>query len=354
MPSPYDGESLLYLGDAGGNENMQLQLLDLRSGRARLLTDGKSLHGTPVWAHDGKRVAFHGNARDGVAYDIYVVDTTASAAPRLVAAGGKDAWYVQDWSLDDRQLLVQRYASITESALLLVDVETGALTPLVPGPDAKGPVAATQGRFARDGRGVFYLSDNGGEFVELRYLDMFTRESRAVAPQTRWDVEDFDLSNDGRYIAYTLNEAGLSRLVLHDLAQQADMLLPPLPAGAVISELKFDREGKRLALALETAQSPSDIYVLTLGESPPALARWTQSEIGPLDRNALVPAELIRFPTWDLDGSRPRGAVGVRVPAAHAGAASGADRHPWRTRVAVPPGHGAASRSTWSTNSATW
>jgi len=34
--------------------------------------------------------------------------------------------------------------------------------------------------------------------------------------------------------------------------------------------------------------------------------RWTQSELGPLDRNTLVPAELVEFPTWDSDKGAPR------------------------------------------------
>ena len=46
-----------------------------------------------------------------------------------------------------------------------------------------------------------------------------------------------ELSRDGRHLAYTINEGGFSRLVLHDTVQQADVLLPALPQGAVIEEL---------------------------------------------------------------------------------------------------------------------
>ena len=306
-PNPHSPTQLLYQKDVGGNENMQLHLLDLETQVSRLLTDGRSLHGTPVWAHDGKRLAFHGNGRDGVSYDIYVADTTQQGPPRLVmAAEGRDEYTVEDWSVDDRELLVQRYSSITDSALLLVDVESGRRTPLVPGPKDKIPFAVTQGRFAPDARTVYYLSDHGGEHIGLWKTDVYTGERTALAPQERWDVEQFDVSSDGRYIAYTLNEAGFSRLVLHDVVQKADILLPALPPGTIVGDLAFDRAGKRLALEIESAQSPADIHVLTLGEAQPALVRWTQSELGPISRNALVPAELVEFPTWDTVGSRPR------------------------------------------------
>ena len=141
---------------------------------------------------------------------------------------------------------------------------------------------------ARDGRGIFVLTDHGGEFAELRYVDMFNGEQKVLAPQSRGDAERFDISIDGHFIAYTLNEGGLDRLVLHDLTQQADMLLPALPNGALIRSLRFSRDGKRLAITLETAQSPADIYVLSVDAPTPTLARWTQSELGPIDASKLV------------------------------------------------------------------
>ena len=54
-------------------------LLRTGDGNVRQLTKGKFLHGSPVWAHDGKRVAFYGNERDGMSYDIYVADVSSAA-----------------------------------------------------------------------------------------------------------------------------------------------------------------------------------------------------------------------------------------------------------------------------------
>ena len=193
-----------------------------------------------------------------------------------------------------------------------------------------------QARFARDGRGIFVLTDHGGEFVELRYVDMFSGEQKVLAPQSRGDVERFDISSDGRFIAYTINEGGLDRLVLHDLVQQADMLLPALPVGALIDQLRFSRDGKRLALSLETAQSPADVYVLSVDAPAPTLARWTQSELGPIDASKLVAAQRVSFPTWDQKDGKPRQLDAFVYTPRTPGSASGGHRHPRRTRIAVP------------------
>jgi len=310
---PTDANLLLYRKDRGGDENMQLWLHDITKNTDRLLTDGKSRHGPPVFSHDGKRVAFYGNARDPSNNDIYVSDVTSEAAPRLVLAGTGDALYVQDWYADDSRLAVIRYRSSTDSELLLVDVATGKVTPVEPAAGYKsGPVSVGVARFSRDGRGIYFTSDRGGEFSALHYLDIFTHQLTTLTPGTNWDVTNLEISEDSRFLAYTRNEAGVDRLVLHDARRKADVLLPPLPPNAVIGGLGFDRAGRRLAVSLHTAQSPEDVYVYTLdttaGESLPqvALARWTQSEFGPLDASRLVPAQLVEFPTWDRVGNRQR------------------------------------------------
>jgi dipeptidyl aminopeptidase/acylaminoacyl peptidase len=304
--SPTRPDQLVFLKDQGGDENAQLYLRDLGTGTTRLLSDGKSLNGEPVWSNDGRRIAFHSNARNGVSYDIYVADVGSPAAPRLVLGGGDQAYYVADWSMDDQKLLVIRYHSIADAVLLVADVATGQLVQLEPTPDLKVPTAIAGARFSRDGRGVYFVSDHGGEFTELRYVDMFTREARSLTPRTRADVELFALSRDGRRLAYAVNDGGLSRLVVHDLVERADVTVPTLPAGSIVSQLGFDTTGRRLAVAAESAQSPRDVHVYDFGGARPTLARWTQGEVGPIDATKLVAPRLFTFPTWDRIGTAQR------------------------------------------------
>lgn len=317
---PYDGNRLLYLKDLGGDERMQIWHRDLTTGEERLLTDGRSRHGDPVFSRDGRRIAFHGNVRSAAFNDLYVSDVDGAAAPRLVLAGDSDGLYPQDWSLDDRQLAVIRYRSINDSELFLLDVTSGEqvrVEPAAANGGARGAraeqVSVAQAKFAYDGRGLYFISDRGGEFLALHYYDVYTRAVTTLTPGTSWDVERFDLSRDGRFLAYTRNEGGIDRLVLHDIRLKADVLLPSLPANAVIGGIAFDKESRRLAVSLETAQSPGDVYVLELdtaagAATPPqvALARWTQSEAGPMKPAGFAPAQLVEFPTWDQVGSRPR------------------------------------------------
>src|SRR5690606_22387463 len=145
--------------------------------------------------------------------------------------------------LDDRQIAVIRYRSITDSELFLLDVNTGEqrriepadpATPTVVNTRRRGSAAqataaaatlsVAQARFSRDGRGLFFISDRGGEFLALHKYDAYTRQLTTLTPDTNWDVERFELSEDGRFIAYTRNEGGVDRLVVHDLGINSDLL----------------------------------------------------------------------------------------------------------------------------------
>jgi dipeptidyl aminopeptidase/acylaminoacyl peptidase len=291
-PRTGTGGGFVFLKDEGGDENAQVYYYSSNA-RVQQLTQGKFLHGSPIWSNDGKRVAFYGNERDGISYDVYVADIGSTTAPRLVAGGQQDTWYPLDWSPDDRKLLLWKYVSINESYLYIADVYTGTITPV----DESGhKVGIRVAKFAPDGRGIYVVSDEEGEFAQLRYLDPVSHEVRKITANIPWDIEDFDVSADGRYLAYVANEDGHSRLTVLDTVQKLEQAPPALPDGR-IETVRFDKTGRRLAMSAESAESPRDVYVYDLNRS--ALERWTRSEVGPVDLSTFVPAELVRYPTWD-------------------------------------------------------
>jgi acetyl esterase/lipase len=294
-----DSGGFVFLKDQGGNENSQVYYRSA-DGTVRELTHGDYIHGSPVWAHDGKRVAFYGTDRDGASYDVYVADVTSGAAPQLVVGGKQDAWYPLDWSADDARLLVLRYVSVSESYLYIADVATGAQTPL----DASGHrLGIRAAKFAPGGHGVYVLSDEDGEFLSLRLVDPVTHQARRITPELGWDVETFDVSPDGRYLAYVVNQDGRSHLTLLDTQTHAEISPAGLPEG-VITRVLFDRAGQRLGVSVESPGAPRDVWSWDLGHE--RLERWTRSEPGPLDSRTLVAPELIHYPTWDRVAGRPR------------------------------------------------
>ena len=282
-----------FLRDQRGDENAQVYYYRLADHSTRLLTDGKSRHGDPVWSKDGKHLAFFGNERDGASYDIYVSDIDAGTPPRLVVGGQQGEWLPLDWSTDDQKLLLMKRVSIAESYLYVADVSSGMLTAVDP---MERRIGIRTGRFAPDGRGAYVVTDESGEFAELRYLDLTTHDSRELTANVPWDIDEFDVSVDGRYVAYVVNEDGHSRLTVLDSLQKLELSPPGLPQGQ-ITTLKFDRTGRKLALTAESAQSPRDVYVFDVEQN--SVVRWTRSELGPISGESFVPEKLVHYPTWD-------------------------------------------------------
>jgi len=292
-------KGVVFVRDAGGDENYQLEYLDLAFADPVRLTDGRGRAGTGVWSPDGTRYAFQWTARTGVASDVYLDDPLDKRLPELVFEAPEVGWNAVDWSPDGRSLLLIHFVSANESYLCTYDLATREKREIEPA-EVK---AARGGLFSRDGKGVYFTSDLGSEFRTLRYADLATGKVTPLTGHVPWDVDEFVLSRDGRYLAYVVNEDGASRLGAMDLAQQADLIPPELPFG-VIGGIGFDPAGKRLAFGLQTPNAPSDVFVWTLADG--GFERWTASEIGPLDPKALRAPTLVRFPTFDEVDGEPR------------------------------------------------
>jgi dipeptidyl aminopeptidase/acylaminoacyl peptidase len=300
--SPDPGRSAyVYLEDEGGNERTQLYYQRLGEPGAKLLTDGKSLNGGPVWSNAGREIAFFSTARDGVSYDIDIVDPQSGALPRLAITGDSAAWYPLDWSPDDRKLLVLKYLSISEAYLYVVDLGTGQKREVEPTPAKVGIAGA---KFSRDGQGVYVISNRDGEFAQLRYVNLFTGESTVISGRLSWDIEELAISRDGHYLAYVSNEAGIDKLNVLDLRSHQDLIPPKLPAAGIINSLSFDTEGGRLAFGFAAANRPRDAYVFDIAANH--LEAWTHSEAGAVDLAKFVTPRLAQCPTFDRTDGRER------------------------------------------------
>jgi dipeptidyl aminopeptidase/acylaminoacyl peptidase len=292
---PKDGSYFVFAKDVGGNEFTQLYRDDLATGRVTLLTDGgRSQNGGVTWSHAGDRIAYGSTRRNGADRDLYVMDPANPSSDRRVLEVSGGGWSVLDWSPDDRQLLVAQFLSVNQSFLWLVDVATGAKSPATP--QSADTVAYGGGEFSADGRGLYLTSDQGGEFQRLAYLDLATKAVTPLTSQIPWDVDEFDVSPDGRQVAFVTNEAGISKLYLLDAATRRFRPLAGLPVG-VLGGLRWHRNGHDIGFTLGTAQSPGDVYSIDVRTG--ALTRWTESELGGLVAAELPEPALIRWTAAD-------------------------------------------------------
>lgn len=296
-----DRNGFLFSMDTGGAEFFQLFYFDRDAGQNTLLTDGKSRNLGGVWSHDGKWIAYSSTLRNGKDTDVRVMSLAKpGVSETLTEMAG--SWGAADWSPDNSKLLVQHGISANESYLYWCEVATKKLTPINPQKDKK--IAYGNALWSKDGRGVYYTSDENGEFQQLIYLELATGKKTVITGELLWDVDEIALADNGRRLAYVTNEDGISKLYVFDLQTNwVDMELPPLPVGLIFG-LEFSKDGNELAMTLNTSQTSGDAYSINLATKE--LVRWTFSEIGGLKTEKFVTPQLIRYPTFDKVNNKPR------------------------------------------------
>ena len=202
-------DQFLYMIDEGGAENYQLFLQDRQGGEVRRITDGKSRNMAPKWSPSGELLAWSSNARNGRDMDLYVGSPLDPHFVRRFKEVSGD-WTVTDWSPDETKVVAVEEISINESYLHIIEVATGKTETLTPRPaDPKAArVSASDARWSRDGKSIYYITDKGSEFRQLVRHELASGDVKTLTSQIPWDIEEFDLNDDGNFVAWVANEVG--------------------------------------------------------------------------------------------------------------------------------------------------
>ena len=291
---PKTGDYLVFSQDTGGGEFFQLYRYDLADGKVTLLTDGKARNSGGTSANGGGRFAYTSTRRNGKDTDLYVITPATPSSDKLMLQLSGGGWRVSDWSPDNATILLTEYVSINESHLWSFDLQSSLLERVTPKTGEK--ISWTGASFAKDGRSLFVTSDQGSEFQRLCRYDLASHQLRPLTPNLKWDVESFDLSPDGKTLAFVSNEDGVSVLHLLDAKSGRELRTPKLPRG-VITGLEWHENNRDLGFTLSSARSPADVYSLDVRKG--TLERWTESETGGLNAQTFIEPELIKLKSFD-------------------------------------------------------
>ena len=290
IPEATDGGVTVVMS-AGGSENNQLYFLERMTGRAQLITDGRSRNLPGPVRHDGSRMIIHSNLRNQHDMDLYLADPRKPDSLKLLMQVENEQWNAQDWSRDGARLLLNRYVSINETYPALFEIADEKRMPLpIPG---DGPVAFGAMKFAPDGKSVWLATDARGEFRELARLDLATMKYTWITADIPWDVDGIEVEPLSGTVAFTINEDGASALYLLEREKRRKINLPL----GQIGSLEFSPDGKHLGFSLARPDAPADAYSLSLADG--RLSRWTYSEVGGLSPETFLTATRVQFPAFD-------------------------------------------------------
>jgi dipeptidyl aminopeptidase/acylaminoacyl peptidase len=310
--SPTSGASFVFSKDIGGGEFFQLYRYDFSTGDTTRLTDGKSRNTDPVWSYAGDKLAYGSTRRTGNDVDLYVIDPGNPKSDHLLTQLTGGGWNALDWSPDGRSILVSELISAQESYLWTVDANSGAKTLITPKGGAV-KIAYGSGRFSKDGKGIYVTTDKDSEFQRLAYVDLNTKQHTYLSSGIPWDVDEFEISRDGKTVAFVTNEDGFGVLHLFDIGSRKEKPVTGIPKG-VISGVHWQANNRDVGFSLSSARSSSDAYSLDVKTGK--VERWTFSETGGLNTADFPEPALIHWKSWD---GRPISGFLYRPPAKFTG-----------------------------------
>src|SRR6266567_2765110 len=182
---PNGGDYIVFAKDIGGGEWYQLYRYDMKAGNVTLLTDGRSRNLPGPWSSDGDRIAYMSTRRTGKDTDLWVMNPGDPKTDHLLTQLAGGGWQPEDWSPDDKKILLKEEISINESYLWLVDTTTGEKIELTPR-NAAEKVSYGEARFSKDGKGIYVTTDRDSEFR------LTTREGRVTVIPWMWPPENLN------------------------------------------------------------------------------------------------------------------------------------------------------------------
>jgi dipeptidyl aminopeptidase/acylaminoacyl peptidase len=294
--SPVD-KSLMFGMDSGGDEKAQIYLLE--GGTEHDLTHApEAIHYPGGFSPDGYRIAYTATRRNGTDFDVYVqrLDTPDGEPEMLWEVPGYHT--IADWGHDGTYLIVSHHSSNLDNDLYSLDLESGEARLLTP----QAGEARFQGvQVSPDGTCLFVATDRDGDFMRLARIYLQTLELEYLTPDDR-DVEELELSPDGRYLVVSRNVDGYSQVMLFS-GRGRRMPDPEIPSG-IAEGFAFSPDSRRVAFAFTAPDRNPDVWVLDLQASEGGLRRLTRSATAGIPSSTFRRPEVVSYEASD----------GLRIP----------------------------------------
>lgn len=286
---------LLYNRDVNGDESFQLFHYNLATRASTPLSEEKSRNTEPVWSHSGERVVWSYSPSKGSGVSLSVGNPFEPKNRRLLVESTGNYLKAHDWSPDDTQVTFCEFIGNTTSRLWVVEVEKGEKR-LLSGKDEKADAYYDSPIFSKDGKGIFVITDRASDVRRLAYLDLSTGQFKNLTAAIHWDVDEFQLSPDGKTLAFAINENGVSKLYLLETANGSYKPVSDLPLG-VISDLKWHSSSTELAFNFKSPRTPNDVYSVDVKTNK--VEQWAKSVSGGVALDQLPLPELIQWKSFD-------------------------------------------------------
>ncbi len=271
---------IIFGKDKDGNEHTQFHLYDVDTGEVRGLTNKPDvLHRIGGLSKDGKYLAYASTELNGKDFDVYVMDIDTGKTDCLFKGSG---WcYSMGFSPDGKFLVVGKAASNTSNNMYLINIATSDAKLVASG---EGNILNGSPGWLSDNSGFYFISNKDSDFSCLDFYNLET-EVTTRALDVGWDLQNVELSQDGKVLAVLVNEDGYINLKLFNSEDMSPLSVNGLPKGSITGK-RFSDDASKMLLSFGDATRSISVLVWDREKE-------TAWQVSP-DHQTIPPEELVQ------------------------------------------------------------
>lgn len=279
----------------GGGMNRQVYLVRPDGTQLKRYTPGgKDNNWLGNWTHDGSALMMSSNVRESAAMDAYLL--AVPNGKMAMVAKNPGIGNLEDVTHDNKKALVSRMASRGSNDVYLINIDSAKEVNIT----AHSGPGAFSGAFSPDGRTVYLATNKDRDLEAFGKLSLGPNDEagpiEVIAARDDAELDGFEINEQGTQAVLIWNVGGKSELAFVDLGTGKTTAGPPLPTELAFSP-KYSRDGKQLALVLNGAASPSDVWVLDVDSGQ--FRQITHSPHAGVDLGSLSRPKLVHFTAHD-------------------------------------------------------
>jgi dipeptidyl aminopeptidase/acylaminoacyl peptidase len=289
-------ERMVYTSDKGGNEINHLYVRTPDGSTVDLIQDSTAKANFAGWSYNKKLMYFLSNSRNKKYFDLYNVQVSSGEKkvyPSTLLYKNEKGLDPEVISNDDRYVALSESITTNNSNMYLLDTQSGKLQLLS---QHEGDVQFSPQYFSLDGKNLYYLTNDGSEFMYLASYDIASGEKKKVE-EAPWDIAYASLSRNGKYRVVAINNDARTEIKIYNEKDGGKAVaIPGLPKGDIAGVNISDSE-KLMSFYVTSSNLPSNLFVYNFEtQEVKQLTNTMNKEINPGD---LVAGEVIRFKSFD-------------------------------------------------------
>ena len=289
-------DRVLYTSDKGGNEITHLYVRAQDGMVKDLIQDSTAKAQFAGWSYNKKLMYYSSNSRDKKYFDLYNLQVTGGETnvyPSSLVYKNEKGLNPDVISNDDRYIALNETITTNNSNMYVLDTQSGKLN-LLSQHDGNAQYNAQY--FSQDGKALFYLTDEGSEFMYLAKYDIATGEKKKVE-EANWDIMYAYLSRNGKYRVVAINNNARTEIKIYNEQDGGKLVsVAGLPEGDITGVNISDSE-KLMSFYVSSSKSPSNLFVYNFDTKE--VKQLTNSMTKDIDPNDLVAGEVVRFKSFD-------------------------------------------------------